>query len=190
MPLVITERATDAPISLSEAKVQCRVVDSDTTHDARLRGYIWDATASIERLTGAALSRKTVRLDLDGFPSGEIDLGIYPVNSVTSVVYDDTDNVQQTLTSSPEQYWSSLGGMYPKISPITVWPSTKSGKPASVRITMNVGYQGDVPHDLRHAILMRVGEYFNNSAESVLSTEVFATVSSVADLISQWRRIA
>lgn len=189
MPLVIVDDADTLPVSLADAKLQCRILDADTTHDTRLTEYIWAAVGSIERLTGAVLATKTIRLDMDGFPDGEIDLGVYPVTSVTSVTYDDADNAAQTLTTSPVQYWESLGGMYPKISPVESWPQTRSGKIASVRVTMVTGYGGTLPRDLKHAVLMRVSEYFNNSAESVTGSEVFATVNTVESLISQWRRV-
>ena len=194
MPLVTLTLPSSTPVSLMEAKQQCRIVSSDATHDILLDRLIGEATRSIETLTGARLDSQTVRLELDGFPSGSLDLGVYPVNSITSVVYDDGDNVEQSMVLGTD-YWQSLSGMYPFICPVDLWPATKYGKPACVRITMSVGYfDGSpvtkaCPDDLRHAVLMRVKEYFDNAGESVTGSEVFSTVSSVKALTDMHRRI-
>ena len=195
MALVNLTLQSSGPVTLAEAKEQCRIVASDSTHDPLLARLINDATRSIETLTGARLDSQTVRLDLDGFPSGKVDLGVYPVNSITSVKYDDGDNVEQTLVLGTD-YWESLGGMYPFICPVDYWPATMYGKPACVRITLSAGYfagspvTAACPDDLRHAVLMRVKEYFDNSGESVTGSEVFSTVSSVKALTDMYRRIS
>lgn len=194
MALVNLTLPSSEPVSLAEAKEQCRIVASDSTHDVLLARLVKEATRSIETLTGARLDSQTVRLDLDGFHSGKIDLGVYPVTSITSVKYDDGDNVEQSMVLGTD-YWQSLGGMYPFICPVDLWPATKYGKPACVRITMSVGYfdgspvTSACPDDLRHAVLMRVKEYFDNSGESVTGSEVFSTVSSVKALTDMYRRI-
>ena len=194
MALVPLTLPSNTPVSLDEAKEQCRIVSSDATHDSLLARLINDATRSIETMTGAKLGSQSVRLELNGFPAGAIDLGVYPVNSITSVKYDDGDNVEQTLVVTTD-YWQSLGGMYPFICPVDAWPATMYGKPASVRIVMSVGYYdgspvtATPPDDLRHAVLMRVKEYFDNSGESVTGSEVFSTVSSVKALTDMHRRI-
>ena len=194
MALVNLTLPSSTPVSLTEAKEQCRILSADTTHDVLLTRLIDEATSSIETLTGARLGPQTVRLDLDGFPSGNIDLCTYPVNSITSVVYDDADNAEQTLVLGTD-YWESLGGMYPFLAPVEYWPVARSGKPGSVRITMSVGYFDgspvtDVaPNDLRHAVLIRVKEYFDNAGESVTGQSVEQTVTTVKALTDMHRRI-
>jgi uncharacterized phiE125 gp8 family phage protein len=194
MPLVQLTRPIDTPVSLDEAKEQCRIVSSDTTHDSLLLRLIDEATRSIETLTGVRLASQTVKLVLDAFPTHYIDLGTYPVNSITSVVYDDADNVETAMVLGTD-YWESLSGMYPFICPVTSWPATKYGKPESVRIVMEAGYYigspitSAAPDDLRHAILIRVKEYFDNAGESITGQSVEETVSSVKALTDMHRRI-
>lgn len=194
MALVPLTIPSSTVVSLSDAKEQCRIVSSDSNHDSLLTRLIAESTKSIETLTGVKLTSQSVRLDLDGFPSGKIDLGVYPVNSIASVKYDDGDNVEQTLVLETD-YWQSLGGMYPFICPVETWPATKYGKPASVRIAMSVGYfEGSpvtsaAPDDLKHAVLIRVKEYFDNAGESITGQTVEPTVSSVKALTDMHRRI-
>ena len=193
MALVNLTVPASTPVSLSDAKEQCRIVSSDSNHDSKLLRHIKEATGSIEALTGARMASQSVRLDLDGFPSGKIDLGCYPVNSITSVVYDNADNVETAMVLGTD-YWESLGGMYPFICPVEYWPTTKLGKPATVRITMSVGYYDGSPvtsappEDLKHAVLIRVKEYFDNAGESVTGQSVEATVSTVKALTDMHRR--
>jgi uncharacterized phiE125 gp8 family phage protein len=193
MALVNLTLPANTPVTLSEAKEQCRIISTDTNHDAKLLRHISEATQSIETFTGAKLASQSVRLDLDGFPSGKIDLGVYPVNSITSIVYDDGDNTETAMVLGTD-YWESLGGMYPYLIGIDGWPAAKSGKPASVRITMSVGYYDGSPvtsappEDLKHAVLIRVKEYFDNAAESVTGQTVAPTVSTVKALTDMHRR--
>lgn len=197
MPLVTVqtspvEEMGDVPVTLAEAKEQCRLVNVpyDTTHDTRLTNLIARSVASIERHTGAMLWQRTVRLDLAGFPDGDIDLMVYPVNSIDSVAYDDADGNTQTLTVT-DDYFVQLGGMYPTLKAVSVWPVTQTNNPTSVRITMQAGYSAAslVPADLKQAVLMRVKEFFDNSGESITGQSVEGTVNSVKVLTDIWRRI-
>jgi uncharacterized phiE125 gp8 family phage protein len=193
MALVTTVKPTDLPVTLAEAKEQCRILPSDTSHDVKLLRHIEEATQSVETLTGARLRTQTVRLDLDGFPIGyytAVDLGVYPVTAITAVAYDDADNSAQSLTVTTD-YWQNLSGMYPYIQAVSYWPATYYAKPASVRITMTAGYAtpDDVPSDLKHAVLMRVKEYFDNAGESITGQSVDSTVSTVKALTDMYRRV-
>ena len=197
MALVNLTAPTSTPVSLAEAKEQCRIVSSDTTHDSLLLRLIGEATRSIETLTGTRLDSQSVQLNLNGFPDGVyscIDLGVYPINSITSIKYDDINNAEQTLVLNTD-YWESLGGMYPYVQAVSSWPDTKYAKPDSVRIVMDVGYYtgspltSAAPDDLRHAVLIRVKEYFDNTGESVTGQSVEQTVTSVKSLTDMYRRI-
>jgi uncharacterized phiE125 gp8 family phage protein len=194
MALVNLTRPTDTPVSLDEAKEQCRIVSSDTNHDSKLLRFIDDATQYIETLTGARLASQSVQLTLDGFPEADIDLGVYPVNSITSVKYDDGDNVETTMVLGTD-YWQALSGMYPKLCPVTSWPATKYGKPETVRIVMDVGYYSGspvtaaAPNDLRHAVLIKVKSYFDISGEEVIGQSVEPVGNSVKSHTDMYRRI-
>lgn len=191
MALTIVTPATVLPVTLAEAKAQCRIADADNSRDALLTQAIWDATASIETLTGGKMSATTLQLSLDEFPAngGAIDLGVYPVRSVTLLEYDDPDGVEIALNSGVTvDYWSALGGIYPRVIPSTYWPATQAGKPDSVRILMAAGYVGSPPRDLCRAILMRVAEYFENTSESIVGTIVSQTETTVQVLTEAWQR--
>lgn len=189
MPLVTVTKPTDVAVSLEEAKEHCRVSDR-TDLDSVIYRHVREATASIEIETGVRLTSQTVQLILDEFPKDDIDLCVYPVVSVDSFAYDDTNNTAQTLVLNTD-YWQMLSGMYPKLTPVTYWPATYPRKPGAVRISMTVGYSDldDIPEDLKHAILIRTKEYFDNPGESDRGMEIYSTVTTVHALIANHRRL-
>jgi uncharacterized phiE125 gp8 family phage protein len=160
------------PVSLVEARDQCRLGD-DNSFDPMLLRHIAAATDDVERHTGITIASRTLLLRLDGFPSCEMDLQTYPVQSITSIKYDDTGNVEQTLAGS--EYYLRAGGMTPIVAPTTYWP-TCYAKYGAVRVTFVAGYATaeDMPADIKHAILLRVFDYFNNPAELVAGASVLA----------------
>ena len=172
MSLVETSKRTKLAVTLGEAKEHLRITDDDDDHNSRVTRLIVSATEQVEQILGAKLTPFTMQLSLDGFPRDSknsdipIDLRIYPVNSISSFVYDDSTNTETTMVLGTD-YWQDLNGRYPKLSPLTSWPSAYDGKPASVRVTMAVGYQDhdDVPEDIRHAILVMIKNMFDFGSE-------------------------
>ena len=189
MKLITVTGPTTEPVTVQEARVQCALYD-DMTHDARLAGLIAAARASAEQATGMRCMAQAVRLELDGFPCAEVDLGCYPVASITSVKYDDADGVEQTMVSGTD-YWPDIGGMYPRILPVDSWPATKAGKPASVRVVMVVGHASaaSLAPDVKHAILLRVTELFEHAGESIEAVSIAETPVSMRLLLAPHMRL-
>jgi hypothetical protein len=133
---------------------------------------------------------------MDKFPSGDIELPVYPVISITSVKYDDTDNTETTLTAdtggSPlGDYWSNLNGYCPFIrSTDGTWPTTYLNKPNVARVTMEVGHADPsaIHEDLRHAILVKVKEMFDHGGETIDGVSVEESVNTVEYLIAPHRK--
>ena len=115
------------------------------------------------------------------YPYSVIYLPRPPVQSVTTIQYLDTNNVQQTL--DPSTYIVDAANEPARIMPPpgNVWPSTRA-QINSVSITYVAGY-GDattVPARAKLAIMQLVGHWFNNR-ESV--TE--AALKIVPDALSR-----
>lgn len=183
------------PVTLTEAKEHCRVTSS--AHDARITTYIAAATSAIESMTEMLLVEQTVRIELDGFPDDVIDVPVSPVQSVISLKYDDLANEEQTLVLDTN-YYSRVSGRYPVIRPVGTWPTTCANKPGSVRITLLAGYDTanspidygeNIPADLRHAILVKVKEFFDNGGETIVGNNtVSPSANTVASLTEQYKR--
>lgn len=186
---------TAEPVSIAEAKEQCRLLPSDSNHDTKILRHIKEATSRVESLTGARLMQQTVRLRMDDFPTGyysTVDLRVYPVTAVTAVQYDNSTNVETSLTQDTD-YWAFLNGMDPFLRAVTYWPDTYWMKPGAVRITMTVGKSdsNDVHLDLRRAVLMLVKEMFDHPGESEVlppGSSMESVSDPVASLLFPHRR--
>ena len=171
MKLVTVTPPRAYPVTLDQARTQCRVLDE--SHDEELLRLVQAATASVEVYLGARIMEQTVRLELGCFPDSalSIDLGVYPVTSVDSLTYIDTAGDEQTLVEGTD-YWTDGSGQYPTLAPVDSWPETQEGRPAAVNITMTAGWEDPtaVPADIAQAILLAVGYNFDNSQDKPDST--------------------
>jgi len=168
------------PVSLSDARLQCSLLDD--RHDDLLLSYILAAAAYVEGYTRARLATQTVRFTGGSFP---VRLPIYPVQSITTVQYFDSDNASQTLTSA--DYYITVGGINPKITPVVSWPSVYT-RPDAVSITAEVGFSS-TPADIKAAVLMRVKEMFDRRGESVSGASLTPSAISIASLLGPHRMI-
>ena len=195
MPLEQITQPSKPVVSLAEAKEHCRIIASDTTHDTLLARLTVAATEQIEARTGLKLTQRNFRLDLDGFPDGDLMLPTAPVNSVTSVVYDDSENSSVTMTvaaGSPiGDYWTSLVGVEPYLRAVGgAWPATYQDKPNAVRVTFSAGYSDPslCPEDLRAAVLIKIKEMFDNGGETIAGVSVADATNTTEYLIAPHRR--
>jgi uncharacterized phiE125 gp8 family phage protein len=144
-----------------------------------LDALVLAATKRVEAESGLKMFEQTVELRMDGFPavqrdrfdvvreySDSINLQVSPVQSVDSVKYDDADDAEQTWASS--SYWTDLLSVPARVTTKTSWPTTKSGKPGSVRIRMTVGKAtaAEIPEVFKLAIKLLVAHWFVNREET------------------------
>ena len=156
---VITAPETE-PITLLEAKAQCKIESDDTNFDTLLTIYIAAAREYVESWTNRALITQTRELAVDAFPSG--DRGVHialraKLISITSIKYDDPDGVEQTMDAADytiDQY-GETGWVFPVYG--TDWPSTIDA-PNCVRVRYVAGYgaASAVPSGIKAWILTRV----------------------------------
>ena len=182
--LTLVTPPTEWPVTLAEAKAQCRVQSDD--EDALLEGYIKAATRHIENSLGISIAEQTWRLTLDTF-SDAIELPRGRVTEVTGVEYVDTDGLTQTL--STDIYTTDLAG-HPQwlvLSPGASWPDLDDAVNA-VNVTYTAGME-TVPDDLKHAILLLIGHWYAQretvNVGNIASELPFATSA----LIQPYRRV-
>ena len=170
MDHTIITAVTAEPISLAEARLQCKVDSDDTTHDAVLSALITAAREFAEHYTGRALAPQTLELALPSFPTviphpifdhpaftaGDlsITLSMPPVSSITHIKYTDTAGVEQTIAGSA--YALSTYGDSRTIAPTygNYWPTTRA-IPDAVRVRYVTGYT-QLPKAVKAALLLHV----------------------------------
>jgi len=168
MPIKIITPPAIEPLTLAEAKAQCRV--DITTDDALLATLISVARDTCERLAWRAFLTQTIELWLDAWPaSNSIVLPRPPLQSVTKIEYYDIDDVKATLSSAvysvdtiaePGKVWLKYNQS---------WPTTSLREHNAICVTYVAGWTNpaDVPQSARQAMLMLVGHWYENR-ESVL----------------------
>lgn len=154
-----------APITLAEAKAQCRVDHAD--EDALITSLI---AAMTERLDGRfgylgrCLITQSWEYRVHGFPScGVICLPMPPLQSVSGVTYVDDAGVVQTLAA--DQYvvdTATFEGQIRRAYDV-VWPVTRL-EAYAVRVAFVAGFGDaeDVPAPIKTAMLMMIQHLYDN----------------------------
>lgn len=154
------------PVTLAEAKAQCRV--EDTASDALITALIIAARELAEHETGRSLMTQTWELALDAFPAGEIDLIKVPAQSITSIKYFDGAAIEQTISGA--NYALDSYGIRHWAIPASgfSWPSTlDSANAVKVRFVAGYADAASVPQSVKHWILIHVAYWFANREAAV-----------------------
>ena len=186
-------------VSLEDCRAHLRVTpedDSPPSHpdDALILAQLAAAREWIEGYTDRSLTPRTYDLALDHFPSNEILLPKPPATGIVSVVYFDTDGVQQTL--APSNYvldsYQEPGWLLPASG--FSWPSTYDTINA-VTVRYTAGYTlwdnpvqaVPMPKMMRAAVLLLLGDLYENreNTTTVRMEEIPYGVKSLCD----WHRI-
>lgn len=151
------------PVTLSEAKSQCRVDTSD--EDTYLSSLITAAREYIEERLDISIITQTWEARYDVFPLWEIILPRAPMASGTvTVIYRDEAGNSQTITSAANafqvDYRATPGRIYPLYE--GVWPAVR-GDENSVTVRWQAGYGASgasCPSILRQCCLLLVAHWF------------------------------
>ena len=165
---VRTVAPTAALISLSEAKLHCRV--DHTADDSLVTALIAAATDYLDGysgILGRALITQTWQMDFASFDD-PMRLRLGNLIAVTGVTYYDSSNSQQTLSSSVYAALSDGIGPYLTLKSGQAWPSIYTRNDA-VRVTWTAGYgaaASNVPVPIQQAALLLIGQWYDNRAAS------------------------
>lgn len=159
MSLTLITPAANEPVTLAEARAQCRVDGTDD--DALFTIFIAAARSRAEHETGRRFITQTWRQTLDAFPStSDIRLEVPPCASIAQLQYVNAAGTLTTLSSSDYVLDAAVGPagwLFPADG--TTWPETDDVVNA-VRIDIVAGYGADstfVPQDLRSWMLLTIG---------------------------------
>lgn len=159
------------PLTITEAKAHLRVDATD--EDAVIHGLIRTTRRLVETHTKRQLITATWDLYLDEFPDcGVLKLPFGSLQSVSSVTYTDSSNAATTWSSS--NYIVSTAGIVGRIVPVYggTWPSFTPRPVDALVVRFVCGYglgAGDVPEEIRHAMLLWLGHLYENR-EAVVGT--------------------
>lgn len=176
------------PVTLAQAKAQCRVDGSD--EDAVFTGLIGAATSWVERKIGRSLITQEWRYTRDSFPRYLLCLPMPPLQADASedvtITYYDTNGTSTTLDDA--EYTVDADSEPARIEPETSWPATEE-RIAAVTVTYTAGYGNspeDVPMPIRQAILLLVGHWYQNREDVVTGTITGQLENSVDALLAAY----
>ena len=162
-PKIITAPSAE-PLLLADVKTRLSI--SDDLDNTDIASFISAAREQAESYMQRSIITQTVEIALDVFPS-DIELPFSPVQSITSVKYLDTDQVEQTLDSA--NYTLDDYGVRQWLlrAVDTEWPDTYGAANAvKVRYVAGWGDAGtDAPADVINAMLIALGHWIRFQAQ-------------------------
>jgi uncharacterized phiE125 gp8 family phage protein len=153
-------------VSLSSLKLHCAIDADETYYDDMLTEMHDAAVEWLESKTRLVFRESTVVIYYGEF--GEtLVLPVWPVNSLTSISYEDKNGDTQSLTNYQAELLSPPATIYP--APNETFPETEVERKKAVTVTVNAGYEtiAEIPKMVNHAIKMLVAHWFRNR-ETVL----------------------
>lgn len=176
------------PVTLAEAKKQCRADDEDTHDDDYIMGLIAAARMYCESRKGYAFVEQTLIYSLPCFFSGmAIELPrATPLRSIESVTYKDSDNIQATWSAA--NYEADTDAVPGLLVPIedadypsaTLWPVN----PVKIRYVAGspIGSPAEpLSPAIQQAIKLLVGHWYQNREPVSIGFETPQNVPYMVD---------
>ncbi|PPD12161.1 head-tail connector protein [Methylophilus sp.] len=162
MGYTTTIQPASEPVTLEQAKAQCRVDHAD--EDDLITALIKPARELAEHRTGRALITQTCEWVLPCLDGDKIAFPVAPVQSISSITYLDSNGVEQTLPTSVYALDKTGNGKhYLRLKCGQSWPSVLSQFDA-VKITFVAGYgdADDVPAAVKQWMLLVIAFWYKN----------------------------
>lgn len=179
-----------SPITLAEAKGWCRAEDDE--QDVMIQALIDGYTGYLEKVLGRAFIEQEWELYYDAFPTGELQIPLGDLISVTSVEYVDSTTLLYTTwdAANYEVDTFSLDGW---IIPADSWPSAIAETSNALRVTFKAGYgdeMTDVPQAIRNAIGLLVVMSYDDPSGLDYKQPFDGLPLPVRSMISPYRRMS
>lgn len=190
---VRTSAPATTPISVSEAKAQCRVdhADEDTLF-GNLVGAVTEYLDGWGGALGRCLISQNWRVDFPTWPvTGFIRLPFADVTAISSVTYYDTNGDSQTVSSALYQLYEDDLGSFVRFTDAFTAPTLDDDRMNAVSVAFVAGYganAGDVPEPIRQAMLLMVAGWYDNR-ESVSAGTMTELPFAVRALLQPYRRV-
>jgi len=163
---------TTEPVSLATARLHLRLDTEGSPpsnpDDALVTALITVAREAVENFTELTVAVNDFQMKLDYFPTAEINLGTWPVNSITSVTYVDANGATQTISSADYALDTFSKPAQINLAYGKTWPMVRN-QPNAVTVTFEAGYTGDtspvsneMPKALKQAMLLTITDLYEN----------------------------
>ncbi len=197
MALKLITAATVEPVTLAQAKAQLNV-DHDDDNDlielliSVTREHLDGEAGLLQR----ALVTQTWDLYLDAFPCGDIRIPLPPLQSVTSVKYDDENGDEQTVDAENYSVDTVNEPGWLRRNHSWSWPTTYCAANA-VRVRFIAGYPpstdsppdllANFPKPLMQWMLLQIGTFYRQRETLVIGSSVAHLPWLAESLIQRYR---
>lgn len=152
------------PITLSEAKLHCKIETADL--DSAVTGWIASARDQVEHRTGRCLITQTWLYTADSFKSCSIELPGSPVQQIDFVKYLDLNGTLQTVSGADYQLINDE--LIASVIPVygKSWPAARN-YPGSVQIQYKAGFgdaAANIPASVKSWMLLAIDTWYKNSS--------------------------
>ena len=159
---IIIQPVTE-PVSVADVKLYTRIPHNE--EDSLLLSWIKTGRMLAEDYIRAALITQTVECSFDCFPNGVFNLPRSPIQSVDSILYFTSENVETEYNST--KYSIDLSGRPGRIylNKYETWPTDILRPIDAVKIRYVAGFgdnASDVPSQIRDAILLYCSHKYND----------------------------
>lgn len=179
---IVSVAPASEPLVLADVKNHLKVDYS--TDDALITSLIVAAREYAENYTNRKFITQTIEEKFNAFPDVRwLNLSVPEVQSITSVLYLDADEVEQTFTSDDYVFTSHQWPAYILLKLNKSWPSVLNRRDV-ITVTYVVGYgaASDVPDAIKSAMLLIIGDLYEKRTDSVKKLPTAAQ-----HLLSQYR---
>ena len=157
------------PVSLTEIKAHLDVARDD--QDDMLGAMIVAAREWVENYTGLILTRREVTEVVASFCNlRTVNAWPLPIAPETTIKYIDSAGVEQSVTGFAVRGWARPAAISPE--PGTSWPA---GGPVAATFLAGYADPVDVPYSLKAAIMLMVGDLYNQREETAVGVSIQAS---------------
>ena len=195
MIITTTTGPTVEPITLTEAKLHCRIAINAasaaayTTEDDWLNRNITAARIQAEQETGRRFITQTLTMYLDQWPGENFIKIPYPPLQSATITYrlESDDDYGNTLSAVDVDIISEPGRII--LQPNESWPSGTlyTDKPIKIVFICGYGLAASVPAGINAAILLKLEDLYNNRGEVVLGASISLITDAIDSLLRNFR---
>jgi uncharacterized phiE125 gp8 family phage protein len=148
------------PLTLEQVRKHLKVdvIDGINPDDDLILWLISAAREHVEQNIQTVIATRAITVTADGFAEDALDLGVWPVKSVTTLRY---EMFPGTYSTVPSAYYTL--DVYSKpavLRAVSGWPQS-TGRPNSVIVELVAGMD-EVPKSLKQAMLLLMGHWYEN----------------------------
>lgn len=158
------------PVTLAEVQQHLRLGTLDATEQAEIEIMITSATELAEAFCNRSWRSGTSSALFDSFPANDTTPLVInaDIQTISGVGYYDTDHSAATFASFRFVNSSGRSKIYPSFG--SEWPSDSNEMPASITVSYTTGDEASVPSSVKSAVLLMVGDLYENRENSIVGT--------------------